>query len=205
MTASLGGPADAQIATGAYGVCWLIELNFTGGMVYVTTAAVDVPYGGHSYVALGNLVQVGVVGESENNSAEKLTISVSVVDSTMLGLVLADASTYRGRSVVLRLQVLTAEYIPVGTPKQRWAGVMNPAKVVRSPSGVDGGEGSGRIEIPCSRIGMAQARNYQGLRHTHAQQIFRYPGDLGLAYMQDLIEKPALWLSKKFQQVQAVL
>ena len=74
---------------------------------------------------------------------------------------------------------------------------MNPAKVTR---GGAGGENNGRVEIPCSRYGMARARNYQGLRHTHAQQQLRFPGDVGLQYMQDLIEKPALWLSKRFQE-----
>jgi len=198
VTLAFGGTVDSQIATGVYGVCWLIEMDFSGGMVYATTAPVNVDYGGHTYTGLGNLVQVGGLSESENNSAEKLSVSVSVVDSTMLALVLVDANTYRGRSLTLRLQMLNEAFKPIGTPKQRWSGKMNPAKVTR---GGAGGENNGRIELPCSRYGMARARNYQGLRHTHAQQQLRFPGDLGLQYMQDLIEKPALWLSKKFQEV----
>jgi len=190
-------PTNAQVFTGVYGVCWLIEMDFSGGMVYATTAPVNVDYGGHSYTGLGNLVQVGGLSESENNSAEKLSVSVSVVDSTMLALVLVDANTYRGRSITLRLQLLTETFAPIGTPVKRWAGAMNPAKVTR---GGHGGENTGRIELPCSRYGMARARNYQGLRHTHAQQLLRFPGDVGLQYMQDLIEKPALWLSKRFQE-----
>jgi hypothetical protein len=47
---------------------------------------------------------------------------------------------------------------------------------------------------------MSRARNTTGLRLTDAQQQQRYAGDVGLAFMQTLIEQPSLWLSKRFQQ-----
>lgn len=200
MSLTFGAGGDAQVATGVYGAAWLIELDFSGGMLYVTTAPVDVVSGGHTYTGLGNLASVGTVGESEDASAEQITLGMSIVNTAMLAAVLGGASTYRGRSAVLRLQLFTEAFIPVGSAVKRWSGTMEPARITRSRAG-DGGAPIGRIEIPCTRAGMARVRNHQGLRHTHAQQQQRYPGDLGLQYMQDLIEKPALWLSKRFQEI----
>lgn len=200
MSLSFGATGDAQIATGVYGAAWLIDLDFSGGMVYVTTAPVNVPYGGNTYIGLGNLATVSQVGESEDTSAEKITLGLSLANGAMLAAVMGDASTYRGRAAVLRLQLFSETFAPIGTPVKRWSGYMDPARITRGRSG-DAGAPTGRIEIPCTRSGMARARNYQGLRHTHAQQQQRYPGDLGLQYMQDLIEKPALWLSKRFQEI----
>jgi hypothetical protein len=119
----------------------------------------------------------------------------------MLAAVLGSASTYRGRAARLSLQLFDEAFAPVGSPVPRWSGYMEPVKVTRrAATPDDGGGGGGRIELPCNRAGMARARNYQGLRHTNAQQLVRYPGDRGLEYMQALIEAPALWLSKQFQE-----
>lgn len=180
------------------GVAWLVELDFTGGTVRLTTAPVPITVGGDTYTGLGSLLGVSALAESEDANAERVTLTLSVVDTAMLASVLGSASTYRGRAVRLYLHLLDATFSPVGTRVLRWAGHMEPARVRRS----SGGEGaSGAIELPCSRSGLFRARNYQGLRITHAQQLQRHPGDLGLQYLQDLIEKPALWLSKRFQEV----
>ena len=106
---------------------------------------------------------------------------------------------YRGRPVRLYLQLFTEAFAPVGTKVHRWTGTMEPVRITRRTQA--GGPSSGRIEMPCTRNGMARARNYQGLRLTHAQQQVTYPADLGLEYLQALIEKPALWLSKRFQEI----
>jgi hypothetical protein len=88
----------------------------------------------------------------------------------------------------------------VGTKVHRWTGTMEPVRITRRVQA--GGPSSGRIEMPCTRNGMSRARNYQGLRLTHAQQQAIYPADMGLEYLQALIEQPTLWLSKRFQEIQ---
>lgn len=183
------------------GVHWLAELDFSGGTVYLTTAPVDITAGGHAYAGLGAQLAVSALTESEDTAPERITLSVPVVDTGMLAAVLGPASTYRGRSARLYLQLFDEAFVPVSSRVHRWSGYMEPVKVTRKAGTPDGGGGgSGRIELPCQRAGMARARNYHGLRHAHAQQLLRYPGDLGLQYMQALIEAPALWLSKRFQE-----
>lgn len=187
------------------GAHWLVELDFEAATVYLTTAPVNVVVGegeeAITYTGVGAQLAVTGVAESEDTSNERITISVPVVDVGMLAAALGPAGTYRGRAARLSLQLFDDTFKPVGAPVPRWAGYMEPVKVTRKAgTPEEGGAGGGRIEMPCNRAGMARARNYQGLRHTNAQHQLRYPGDRGFEYLQALIEAPALWLSKKFQE-----
>lgn len=199
MSLTLDATASARIASGVRGVAWLLDLEFTTGTLHYTTAPVDVTVGATTYDG-GKAVDVSAIGESENANGDKLTLGFTV-KLAILASVLGSVETYRGRRASLWLQLFDAEFQPAGAPVKRWAGVMDKVQVTRQRSDPNGGPSTGRIELQCARAGMARARNAQGLRLSHAQQQQRFPGDLGLEYVQTLIEQPSLWLSKRFQQV----
>lgn len=201
MTYSFGSAGDAQLATKVYGAVWLVDTHFLPSPLYWTTAPTDLDANGHTYRGLGQLLGVSMLAESEDASTEKLTIAVPAANQAALAATIGNLDAYRGRRVRLWLQLVNEAFVRVGTPVARWSGYMEPVKVTRSRPGPEAGPFTGRIELPCSRAGMARARNYEGLRLTHAQQQRRYPGDRGLEYVQTLVEQPSLWLSKKFQEI----
>jgi hypothetical protein len=201
MALTLDGTATARAAAGVAGAHWLLELDFTSGTLYFTTWPLTVVISGNTYLGLGNLLDVSTVGESEDTAADQVTLALNVVNTALLASAIGDATFYRGRAVRLYLQLFDDTYQPVGARVQRWTGTMEKVSVSRTPSPATGGSSSGKIELRCSRSGMSRARNATGLRLTHAQQQQRFPGDMGLEYIQPLIETPALWLSKKFQEV----
>lgn len=200
MSLGLDTPAGEAVAAPSRGAHWLLAMDFASGMQRLTTWPLTVTIGGHAYTGLGNLIEVGAVSESEDSSAEKLTISLSVVNSSMLALAMGNVEAYRGRRVSLALQLFGDNFQPIGAPVPRWAGYMNPVEISRTSSPMAGGPSTGRITLPCTRAGMARARNYAGRRLTHAQQSADYPGDRALEGLQKLIEQPTLWLSRKFQE-----
>jgi hypothetical protein len=200
MSLSLDATAAARIASTVRAVAWLVDLDFAPAMVRYTNWPLDVTVGANTYLGLGTLAEVGTVAESENTSAETITLGFQV-QPAVLAATLASPENYRGRRVQLWLQLFDDAFQPAGAPVLRWAGTMQPVKVTREPSPATGGASTGRIELPCTRSGMARVRHAQGLRLSHAQQQQRYPGDLGLAYMHTLIEQPSLWLSKRFQEL----
>ena len=201
MTLPIDGAASASLAAAVRGVAWLCEMEFTTGTVSFTTAPLPITTAGNTYLALGTFVQVGNVQESADSAAERLTLSLSIVNSAMLALAMGDAATYRGRAARLYLQVFDEAFQPAGARILRWQGYMDKMQIERQ-SGDDSGSGSGgHITMQCSRAGMARARRAEGLRLTDAQQQSRYPGDTGLRYVRTLIERPSLWLSKRFQEV----
>lgn len=195
---ALDSSAQAQIEANVRGVQWLVALDFGSGMVRYTTNAVDITSGGHDWLGFGQLVTVAGVRESEDGNPGDVTLGLSLVSTAMLAATIGNVENYRNRSARLYLQLIGENYQPVGAAVARWAGYMNKVRVKRSAS-KDGGS-SGAIEMVCSRAGANRSRAATGLRHTHAQHIVRFPGDNGFEYIQTLIEKPAVWLSKRFQQ-----
>lgn len=198
MPITLDGPASSALAARSRGVHWLIELDFTSGTLAYTTAPIDVTSGGVTYRGVSNLADVSSLSESEDSSDTKLTLGFTVVNQAVLAATLGIIESYRGRAARLYLQLFDDTFTPVGTKVLRWSGYMDKVAVNRTRSATSGGESLGRIELQCSRAGLARARNFKGLRLTNAQQQQRFPGDTGLRYVQTLLEQPSVWLSKRF-------
>lgn len=199
MTLFVDGTASARLSASVRGVAWLAALDFSGGMLRLASWPVDVTSGGDTYLGVGRLFDVANIHESADSASDRLSLSFTAVNTALLALAATDPTTYRGRVATLKLQVFDDAYQPAGAAVLRWRGYMDKMQVSRQS---EDGEGStGRIELVCSRAGMARSRNADGLRLTDAQQQARYPGDTGLRYVRKLIEQPALWLSKRFQQI----
>lgn len=201
MSITFGAAGDAALVSRVRGAQWLVDLAFGTGTLYWTTNAIDIDSAGHTYRGLGQLLTVSQISMSEDSSTEQVTLSLPVANQAGLAATIGNLDNYRGRRVKLYLQLFGADFQPVGDRVACWSGFMQPVKVARTKAPEGGGPVAGRMELPCTRAGMARARKYEGLRLTHAQQQLEHPGDRGLEYVQSLIEQPAVWLSKRFQEI----
>ncbi len=201
MALALDTPAAARITATVRGAAWLVEMQFTTETLRFTTAPVNVPALGYSWLGLGQLCEVANLAESADASAARLTISLGSTNPELLAAAIGNVAAYRGRRARLYLQLFDEQFQPVGAPRQRWAAYLDKGQVTRKASPAAGGASQGRIEMVCTRAGMARARNNQGLRLTDAQQQQRWPGDTGLRYVQQLLEQPSTWLSRRFQEL----
>jgi hypothetical protein len=190
----------ALLASSAVGVVYLVELDFADATKRFTTFNLPMEIGGETYMAAGILASVGDIHETMETDTQTLPIRLTVANAAVLASALGNVEGYRGRQARVMLQPLDANYRPVGVPRLRFAGEMEPVSIKRDSPGPEGGPVGGTIELPISRAGMSRARNADGLRLTHEQQQSEYPGDLGCEYIRTLIEKPSQWLSKRFQQ-----
>lgn len=190
----------ARLEAGAVGCVWLVELEFTSQTYRFTSFNVPLTIGGHEYQALGVLAGVSDITESQDTDTQTLTLTLSVPDQAVLSLVLGNVEGYRGRTARVSLLLLDEAFRPVGQPRERFRGEMEPVRVQRDQPTAQSTSVGGRIELPVSRVGLSRARNADGLRLTDEQQRLLYPGDRGLEYVRSLIERPALWLSKRFQE-----
>jgi len=184
------------------GAVYLVELAFSQGTQRLATWPLSVTSGGYTWLGLGTLLGVRNLSESADSGTEKLEVSLSIADTAMLAATLGSVEGYRGKRARVYLQLLTETGQPAGTPVLRWSGYMDKVSTSRkTPEGDEEGEVLGEIVLGCSRAGLARARNREGLRLTHAQQQLSHPGDTGLRYVRSLIQNPALWISKRFQEV----
>lgn len=188
----------AQNEQSVVGLAWLVELYFGTGTVRYTTAPVPITVGADTYTGYGALVGVSNVAESEELVADQVRLSMSIVDQALIAASLGNVENYRGKAVKIRLQLLTEHFVPAGTPRLRWSGVMDRVEIKRDGDG--SGAAGGSIEMICTRSGVARMRRAKGLRLTHEQQQRRFPGDTGVRFVRELIGAPQPWLTKRFQQ-----
>jgi hypothetical protein len=190
--------ALAQATAPVRGVQWLVELGFTSGTVRYTTNALDITSGGYTWQGFGSLVSVGSMRETEDGSSGAVILGLAITSAGLLTAASGNVDNYRAKPARLYLQLIGETYQPVGAPVARWSGYMDKVRINRKPS--KEGSGTGSIEMVCSRANANRSRAATGLRHTHAQHIRRFPGDNGFEYISTLIETPAVWLSKRFQE-----
>lgn len=195
--------AQAQIDSKVYGVCWLIEADFASGTQYLCTWGTELVTNGHTYQPVGGGVRVTRLAESEDSPGSKLRFTVSLYDTSMLAKSMGAATEYRSKAVRLYLQIVSQAGKPAGAPKRRWHGYIDAMSIEREQPDPKGKKSDqvGRIIIMASRAGVSRSRRNEGLVISDAQQQVEYAGDKGYEYLQSLIEKPVLWLSKVFQEV----
>lgn len=207
MPANADAEAKALLTAKVRGVCYLVDLNFINTVskqpepLYLTTWPENLTVEGRTYIGLGKAANVSQVTQSENISAEKVTLTASATDQALVALVLGNVEAYRNRTCAIRLQLLDETFVPRGAPVLCWRGFMDRIKSPRKSPPKEGGMSVVSVELECSRTGMARSRRVDGARLTHEQQIAEYPGDLGLSQLAGLVEKPAQWLSKAFQRI----
>lgn len=183
----------------ARGLIALVDLDFSNGAVYVTTNSVPVTANGHTYGALGDLVSIGPMRESEGVAKDKLKLSLAITNLSMLAYSIGPASVYRGRSVKIWGQMINENHVPIHDPFVLFIGTMENFEIDRTPS--KDGRSKGSITMNVQRRGLERLRNVEGLRMSHAQQQVDYPGDLGLEYTESLVKTPPIWLTRAFQEV----
>lgn len=200
---ALDGTTLARLAAGQVGVCYLIELDFQASTLRYTTfgATITATVDGvsHTYTGLGDALSISQIAESEDSRPDTLTLSLSLANTATLAAALGAVETYRGRAIRIYLQLLDGADVIDGTAVRRYSGSMSKVAVAVDVDASTGAR-SGRVDLICSRAGMARARHYEGLRLSHEQQQARFPGDLGLERMADLINTPRPWLSVAFQK-----
>ena len=199
MTLTVNSTSAAQLASSTVGDAWLVELDFTAGTQRLTSWTSAITYGGYTYTPLGHLLGISEIKESEDPSPEQVTLSIPVANAAWVALAMGSVESYRGKRARLYLMTIDGTYQPVGAPALRFTGTMGPVRITRDKPDEMGGSRGGKIEMPISRLGMAQARTDIGLRRTHQQQQGLYPGDLGLSMTVTLLNQPRTWLSIGFQ------
>ncbi len=193
MTAATNAQFDAAAVAPAVGVVLLVEMDFTGGTVRYTNWPHDVVVGGNTYTGLGNLGSVGALKESEDGQMQTVDLELSQVSANNLGLALGSVSGYQGRAVRIYTALTDVNFVLTGAPVLRFSGWMNVVKIRREDGNV------GRVIMQCATAGYDLRRNPAALRMNDTQHQSRFPGERGFEYVADLIARPQMWLSKRFQ------
>ncbi len=172
---------------------YFVEFHFLTATIRVCSANLTLTWGGHDWAGLGAIGGISPVEESEGLESKALTFTLNAAQPSWLALAVGSVEEYRGLPAKLYFCPLDEQFRLIDTPILCWTGIMDAVSI-----GLDGEEGNIALKCETSAYGL---KRRPALRINDAQQRKKYPTDSGFAYLNSLIAQPALWLSKRFQQI----
>jgi hypothetical protein len=152
--------------------------------VRLVTGMFDVSYGGNTFYASGQLLQISEIRETMANRASRLSIKVSAVPSSLRSLALDAQYTYVGRQITIWTAALSTAYAVVGTPDIALLGRVGKMTITDRAGTSDG---TCEVDILCVDR-YARLRTSNERRLSHEQQKHLYPGDTGLRFLTKMRE-----------------
>lgn len=107
------------------------DLDFLSGHVRLNTSDSDIAFGGNTYLG-GRLIGIGEVVESAALNPEKISMSLSGVENSLITTALTES--YHGRSATLYVAYLGSDGALVATPSVLWEGRMDTMDINTGPN-----------------------------------------------------------------------
>jgi hypothetical protein len=181
---SRGETAAVQAALNASNVPLLvfIELDFSTGFVRVTNASYNFDWNGYTWLGLGRVLRIAQVEESGAFRANALQFELSGVPSDMISVALG--THYQGRAARLWLAPLDDNFKILADPVLCWSGRMDTMSVSAGQQAVIAVTAESRL---------ADLERPRVRRYNDADQRAAYPGDLGMQFVEQMVEKELVW------------
>lgn len=160
----------------------LVELVFDSGSVRVTNAAYTFSWNGFSWIGLGRLGSIDAVEEAAGVQANAVGLRLSGVPVDMVSIAVGEH--YQGRACRIYAAPLSASFEVLGSPVKIFEGRMD-------TMAVDIGSTATITLTAESRL--ADLERARVRRYNDADQQAEYPGDLGLRFAEEMVEKQVRW------------
>src|SRR5690606_17990158 len=169
---------------------YLVQIDLEDETLYVCTADRDIEYGGNTYIGVGRVSSIEPITEKASIEVTGLRLSLSGVPLAMRSLALQE--DIRGRECRIYVGLFDEDEQPVGVVLKEFAGTMSaPAIITSAPD--QNGERTATISIAVESAFTTWAKGGRARRHTHEDQTFYYPGDMGYEFADQVSTKVHLW------------
>lgn len=161
----------------------LLEADFSSGMVYMTPEAHSLPWDGHTYTGLGQMLSVDRFEEREELSAAGVRVALSAVPSALVTQ--AREEHYQGRDLTIRFGLCDEDHQIIEDPCVIWAGYMDTMAIQFGPR-------TSTITLTgVHRLhDMDRAR---GGRYNDGDHQARYTGDKYFEFLEELQNADLVW------------
>jgi hypothetical protein len=160
----------------------LVALDYASGMQRLCTAPFAITAMGQEWAGVGHLGGVEPVTDQPGTGARPLVLSLSGIDPADIATALTE--TYRGRLGEVYLALLDEDHQPIDTPMLIYRGRMDTQQIKLGAEAV--------ISLTLNNRAADWDRP-KAWRYTDAAQQARYPGDLGLAFVAQMVDKEITW------------
>lgn len=175
-------PAAAAASVGNPGFILLVELDFQGGPVRAHSGVGDFEWNGNTFTGVGTLGKVSEIEEGKEMQAYGLQLQLSGIPSELLSISLNGG--YRGRSASLWVAFLDDNHQLINDPVGPFSGTMN------TMDGELGETATITLSVESRLVDWERPRIR---RYNDGDQQAVYPGDLGLEFVPQMVEKELIW------------
>lgn len=162
---------------------FFVEAHFVNGPIYVWSGRGSIVWGGHTWLGVGSLGSISTIEEGSSIDAKGITITLSGIDSDLLGDILTEFQV--GLPVIVNLGLFDATLTLIDTPVIAWAGRMDQPTI-----DVDGQTCT--ISINCENR-LVEMNVAVDRRYTNEDQQLDFPGDRGMEFVSSIQDVTIYW------------
>lgn len=182
MTRSITAAVDSAFAGENVPLLLFAQLEFDSGTTRVTNCAYDVTWNGYTWTGVGALGSIDAVQEGADLQAYGLALKLSGIPTAQLAIALDE--DYQGRAATIWAAPLDSNHQTIADPVIVFKGRMDTMPISM------GRTGEIVLNLESRLVDWERARVR---RYNDADQQAEYPGDLGLQFVEQMVEKQLIW------------
>lgn len=183
MTLRTDSANTTALQSGHVPLLIFVEMEFGGGYVRCTNAAYTIAWNGHDWLGLANLGSIDPIEEGVVIQSYGIGFRLSGVDPAKIEIALAE--DYQNKPAKIWLATLDPDTFAIkGTPTLIFSGLMDTMPIELGETATITVTAESRL-VDWDR---PRVRYY-----TDADQQAEYPGDLGLQYVNETVDKEIVW------------
>lgn len=188
MSRSIGAAVQAALEAAHVPLLVFVELDFSGGFVRVTNAPYAFEWNGYTWTGLGRLGGIEAVQEGASLEARGVALKLSGVPLSGEGdaenISIALNEHYQGRDARVWLAALDEQFRIIGDQKLVFLGRMDNMQIEAGRTATITLQAESRL---------ADLERPRVRRYNNEDQQLAYPGDRGLEFAEQMVEKALLW------------
>lgn len=182
MRRDLTPEMDTAVAEEVIRPIVLVKLDLPSAMITVHSGVGSFPWNGDVYLGVGNYGDLSEIKESNSIAPYGVTASLSGIPQEYIAETVGQH--YQGRDAWVYKALLNEDHSLKNDPALSFKGFVDYADIEV------GATATIQLTIQ-SRL--ADWNRSRIRRYTHEDQQLRYPGDMGLEFVAQMVEKPLVW------------
>lgn len=188
MPRTMGAGYSAAIAAEQAEYVHLLELEFSGGTVRLSTGTQNLSWNAFTWTAVGGLLDYGGVEETSDGRSQGIDLTLSGVDQAVVAILLGQ--NYRGRKVRVWQAHLDAV---AGTVKAAPQLLFEGTQVQPYEIQEDRDHSGGTVQVTTRIIGQLGIDRVRGIKANLVSHQHHFPGDLFFQHASLLAGKTDYW------------
>jgi hypothetical protein len=164
----------------------LVDIELDSGTIRANSSDRNLVFGGNTYAGIGAFGGVSAIEESGELQGAGIRLTLTGIATAYVTAVLSES--YQGRPVTIRQGFLNDAYTLIADPIVQFVGLIDQMALTLGQTAT--------ITLSAEHK-LVRWERPNVRRYTDADQQKLYPGDLGLQFISQVVEKEILWGRKE--------